>query len=90
MADSETHTLMQARFAPWLGLSENVQQPRYQIEPLPASIGEGFRLRLFVLDASKSKEVEIGRHIFTPREGADNTQIYQEARDAGVSWVSEF
>jgi len=82
--------LTQPRFAPWFGLSDNVQQPRYQIEPLPASIGEGFRLRLFVLDASKSKEVEIGRQIFTSREGVDNTQVYQEARDAGESWLSEF
>jgi hypothetical protein len=47
---------------------------------------KGYRLRLFVLDVAKTKEVEIGREIFTPREGTDGSQIYQEATEAGTRW----
>jgi hypothetical protein len=90
MADNGKQTLTRPSFAPWLGLSENIRQPRYEIEPLPDSVGEGFRLRLFVLDATKTKEVEIGRQIFTPRDGFNNSQIYQEASEAGVSWLSTY
>ena len=45
-------------------------------------------LRLFVLDVAKTKEVEIGREIFTPLEGFDTSEIYQEASNAGVTWLS--
>src|ERR1700722_19593640 len=85
MAENGKHT--GPRFAPWLGLSENIREPRFAVEPLPLAVGEGYRLRLFVLDVAKTKEVEIGREIFTPREGTDRSQIYQEATEAGTSWL---
>src|SRR5580704_3356102 len=88
MAENGKHT--GPRFAPWLGLSENIRQPRFAIEPLPPAVGEGYRLRLFVLDVAKTKEVEIGREIFTPREGSDTSQIYQEAAEAGTIWISAY
>jgi hypothetical protein len=88
MADNGKQTFIRSRFAPWLGLSEYICEPRYEVEPLPASVGEGYRLRLFVLDVAKTREVEIGREIFTPREGSNSSEIYQEASQAGVSWLS--
>ena len=90
MADNGNHTATRPHFAPWLGLSENIRQPRFAIEPLPPAVGEGYRLRLFVLDVVKTKEVEIGREIFTPREGTDSSQIYQEAAEAGTRWREEY
>jgi hypothetical protein len=88
MADNGKQAFIRSRFAPWLGLSEYISDPRYEVEPLPPSDGEGYRLRLYVLDVAKTKEVEIGREIFTSREGFDTSQIYQEASQAGVSWLS--
>ena len=88
MAENGKHTC--PHFAPWLGLSKNIRQPRFAIEPLPPAVGEGYRLRLFVLDVAKTKEVEIGREIFTPREGSDTAQIYQEAAEAGTIWISAY
>ena len=88
MAENGKHT--GSPFAPWLGLSENIRQPRFAIEPLAPAVGEGYRLRLFVLDVAKTKEVEIGREIFTPREGSDPSQIYQEAAEAGTIWISAY
>jgi len=88
MADNGKQTFIRSRFAPWLGLSEYISEPRYEVEPLPPSDGEGYRLRLYVLDVAKTKEVEIGREIFTPREGFNSSEIYQEASQAGVSWLS--
>ena len=88
MADNGKHTATRPHFAPWLGLSENIRQPRFEIEALPPAVGEGYRLRLFVLDVAKTREVEIGREIFTPREGTDRSQIYEEATEAGTSWLS--
>ena len=90
MAENGNHTATRPHFAPWLGLSENIRQPRFAIEPLPPAVGEGYRLRLFVLDVAKTKEVEIGREIFTPREGTDSSQIYQEATEAGTIWLSAY
>lgn len=90
MADNGNHTASRPRFAPWLGLSEHVRQPRFAIEPLPPAVGEGYRLRLFVLDVVKTKEVEIGRALFIHREGSDSSQIYQEATEAGTTWVSAY
>jgi hypothetical protein len=90
MAENGNHPSTRPHFAPWLGLSENIRQPRFAIEPLPPAVGEGYRLRLFVLDVAKIKEVEIGREIFTPREGTDSTQIYQEAAEAGTIWLSAY
>ena len=88
MAENGKHT--GPHFAPWLGLSENIRQPRFAIEPLPPAVGEGYRLRLFVLDVAKTKEVEIGREIFTPRDGSDTSQIYQEAAEPGTIWISAY
>ena len=90
MAENGNHTATRPHFAPWLGLSENIRQPRFAIEPLPPAVGEGYRLRLFVLDVAKTKEVEIGREIFTPRDGFNTSEIYQEASQAGVSWLSTY
>lgn len=90
MAENGNHTAPRPHFAPWLGLSENIRQPRFAIEPLPPAVGEGYRLRLFVLDVAKTKEVEIGREIFTHREGTDSSQIYQEATKAGTVWLSAY
>jgi hypothetical protein len=45
-------------------------------------------LRLFVHDVSKTKEVEIGREIFTPLEGFNTSEIYQEASYVDVTWLS--
>lgn len=90
MAENGNRPSTRPHFAPWLGLSENIRQPRFAIEPLPPAVGEGYRLRLFVLDVVKTKEVEIGREIFTPREGTDSTQIYQEAAEAGTIWLSAY
>jgi hypothetical protein len=90
MAETGNHKATRPHFAPWLGLSENIRQPRFAIEPLPPAVGEGYRLRLFVLDATKTKEVEIGRAIFTHREGLDSSQIYKEAADAGSTWLSAY
>jgi hypothetical protein len=90
MAENGNHTATRPHFAPWLGLGENIRQPRFAIEPLPPAVGEGYRLRLFVLDVAKTKEVEIGREIFTHREGTDSSQIYQEATKAGTVWLSAY
>ena len=90
MAENGNHTAPRPQFAPWLGLSENIRQPRFSIEPLPPNLGEGYRLRLFVLDVAKTKEVEIGREIFTPQDGTDTEQIYQEAENAGTVWLSAY
>ncbi|HEY4047326.1 MAG TPA: hypothetical protein VGM27_10725 [Acidobacteriaceae bacterium] len=90
MADNGNHTATRPQFAPWLGLSEHIRQPRFAIEPLPPAVGEGYRLRLFVLDVAKTKEVEIGRAIFTPRDGLDSSQIYQEASEAGATWLAAY
>lgn len=90
MADNGHHTDTRPHFAPWLGLSENIRQPRFAIEPLPSAVGEGYRLRLFVLDVAKTKEVEIGREIFTAHEGLNSSQIYEEATEAGTTWVSAY
>jgi hypothetical protein len=90
MSENGKQTVMRSRFAPWLGLSEHICKPRYEVEPLPPSVGEGYRLRLFVLDVAKTKEVEIGREIFTPRDGFNTSEIYQEASQAGVSWLSTY
>ena len=68
MAENGNHTATRPHFAPWLGLSENIRQPRFAIEPLPPAVGEGYRLRLFVLDVAKTKEVEIdARFLLTAR-----------------------
>jgi hypothetical protein len=88
MADNGKQTVIRARFAPWFGLSEHLGEARYEVEPLPPADGEGYMLRLFVLDVAKTKEVEIGREIFTPLAGFNTSEIYQEASNAGVTWLS--
>ena len=90
MAENGNHTAARTHFAPWFGLSGNIRQPRFAIEPLSPAVGEGYRLRLFVLDVAKTREVEIGREIFTPREGSDHSQIFQEATEAGTTWLSAY
>lgn len=61
---------------------------RYTIDPRPAALGGGWRLRLLEGD------IEVGGGVFPPAEGLDleaaSSEAHADALAEGESWVAEY
>lgn len=62
---------------------------RYAIEPRPATLGGGWRLRLLQQEPDGS-EVEQGGGIFPLEHGLSADDAYAEALHAGEDWLASF
>lgn len=68
-------------------MSEN----HYEIEPRPAAVGGGRRLRLFSRDPETGEHVEMGGGVFPGECGEDCGNVYDPYADAmqvGEDWLS--
>jgi hypothetical protein len=60
---------------------------RFEIEPRPADLGGGWRLRLF------DGDVEMGGGVFPPEQGVEDAteadkQAHADAMEEGTAWVA--
>ncbi len=61
---------------------------RYEIEPRPAALGGGWRLRLIGRDLETGAEAELGGGVFPVEDGEDNRDAYVDAMQTGQEWLA--
>lgn len=60
---------------------------RYEIEPRPAALGGGWRLRLIGRDLETGMETEMGGGVFPVEDGQDTRDAYADAMQTGQEWL---
>ena len=65
--------------------------PRFEIEPRPAELGGGWRLRLLQEEPDGS-EMEMGGGVFPPEpeQGISADEAYADALQMGEDWLAAF
>jgi len=75
----------------WLRLEDStvtMKHERFEIEPRPAAVGGGWRLRLIGHDLETGDEIELGGGVF-PVEPGDERDAYADAMETGQEWLDE-
>ena len=66
-----------------------MKHERFEIEPRPAAVGGGWRLRLIGRDLETGDEIELGGGVFPVEPGEDERDAYADAMQTGQEWLDE-
>jgi hypothetical protein len=64
-----------------------MKHERFEIEPRPAAVGGGWRLRLIGRDLETGVEIELGGGVFPVEPGEDERDAYADAMQTGQEWL---
>jgi hypothetical protein len=64
-----------------------MKHERYEIEPRPAAVGSGWRLRLIGRDVETGAEIDLGGGVFPVEVGEDDRDAYTDAMQTGQEWL---
>jgi hypothetical protein len=68
--------------------AEAEERDHYEIQPRPAELGGGYRLRLLAGDQETGDFIEMGGGVFPIEEGVDEKDAQAEARQTGEDWIA--